>query len=257
MEEKNENALQKINSFYDDERECQIKKAEYFDKIAGLFYENNFGASSKSEVELLMFSIFMDEMIEHTKDDNGVLDYKECSDFKMAEMLGIPQQKIKSLKIKKQARYPVKFDWQKSFLSIKDSIVYDSDKKRIVIPVTDPNLYLAIRNFIEEHDGYIEIQRGSNVLQMRPSHFFALLYLGIDDEKEKQKVRDRFVKKLKEKNEAFDIDKIYTDKEMVNKVLEISDDVLSVFEVAAESIAGPLGLIFKSIRIIGKLVTKL
>ena len=46
MESKN--ALEIINEFYDDEHECINKKAEYFDKIAKLFYEKNFGSTNKS-----------------------------------------------------------------------------------------------------------------------------------------------------------------------------------------------------------------
>lgn len=247
-----ENALKLINHFYEENNEeLQKKKAEYFDKIAELFYQNNFGSANKSEVELLMFSILMDEMIEHYKDKNEVLDYKACSDYKMSALLGIPQQKVRNLKIKKQARYPQKFDWKKSFIAVKDSIVYDSDKKRIIIPVTDPNLYLTIRNFIEEHDGYIEIQRGSNVLQMRPEHFFNLLYLGIEEE-EKEMVKRNFIKTIKEKNEENNIEDIYTDKELMDKALSVGDNVMEFFETVVEGVSNPLLTILKTIRYIGK-----
>lgn len=256
MEYEKENALSRINSFYSEEEECKKKKAEYFDKIAELFYDHNFGATTKSEIELLMFSIFMDEMIAHNQRDDGVLDYKECSDYKIGKLLGVPQQKVSTLKIKKQARYPQEFNWQKSFQSIAKSIVYDAEKKKVIIPVTDPNLYLAIRNFIEEHDGYIEIKRGNNVLQMRPEHFFNLLYLGVESEKEKQKIRKAFIKELKEKNETDDIGEIYTDKEVMDKALEIGDNVWEFFETVAESLDNPLLLMIKGIRTIGKVVSK-
>ena len=118
MENNKENAIEKINSFYEDEQDCIKKKARHFDEISKLFYDGNFGSANKSEIELIMFSIFMDEMIEHYADKNGVLDYKECSDYKIARLLGIPQQRVKTLKIKKQARYPVEFDWKKSFETI-------------------------------------------------------------------------------------------------------------------------------------------
>jgi len=249
-------ALEKIESFYTDENELFRRKAEYFDRIANLFYTGNFGVASKAEIELLMFSIFMDEMIDHNSDDQGVLNYKNCSDYKMAEMLGIPQEKIKGLKIKKQARYPRYFDWKKSFRSIQDSIVYDADKKKIVIPVTDPNLYLSIRNFIEENDGYIEIQRGTNVLQMRPDHFCILLYLGLEDEKEKKKFQKEFVKKLKEKNEGWETDNILTDKEVTALAMNTGDDVFELFESIAEGIENPLLGVIKGIRTIGKIINR-
>lgn len=250
------NALDMINSFYGEEKNLVEKKAEYFDQIAQLFYKGNFGAATKSEIELLMFSILMDEMIDHNQDSSGVLDYKACSDYKMAEMLGIPESRIKTLKIRKQARYPKEFDWKKSFESLKDLIVYDIDKKRIIIPVSDPNLYLAIKNVIEENDGYIEIQRGSNILQMRPEHFFILLYWGLENEDEKESIKKNFTRYLKEKNEKNDIDDIRTDKELADAVISTGGDILDLCEVVLENITNPGMLILKSIRVIGKAVKK-
>lgn len=251
-----ENALDKINSFYSNDEERKKKKAEYFDKIAQLFYAQNFGAANKSEIELLMFSIFLDEMIEHNCNEENVLDYKECSDFKLGKMLGIPQEKVKTLKIKKQARYPKEFKWQKSFLSIKEAIRYDVEKKKIIIPVTDPNLYLSIRNFIEENNGYIEIQRGTNILQMRPEHFFSLLYLGIEDETKKIETRNAFIKKLNTISELNDIGSDGSDNDVVNRIFNIGDEVLELFEDVVTDLDNPFLLIIKSIRKIGKIAVK-
>lgn len=64
-----------------------------------MFYCGNFGATNKSEIELLILSIFMEEMTKHNSYD-GVLDYKRCSDFNMAKLLGIPQEKVRTLKSK-------------------------------------------------------------------------------------------------------------------------------------------------------------
>ncbi len=61
------------------ESELLEKKAEAFDKIAEMFYDRNFGATSKSEIELLMFSILMDGMI-HKYSNGDVLDMNACSD---------------------------------------------------------------------------------------------------------------------------------------------------------------------------------
>ena len=75
------------------------KKAAMFDKIADMFYKQNFGTTSKSEVELLMFSIFMDEMIETYADKTtNVLNYNACSDYNIGKMLGIPQEKVRRSK---------------------------------------------------------------------------------------------------------------------------------------------------------------
>lgn len=247
------NALEEINSFYDDDLKCKLKKAEYFDKIAKLFYCGNFGSTNKSEIELLMFSIFMDEMITHNS-SNGVLDYKKCSDFNMSKLLGIPPERVKTLKIKKQARYPQEFDWRKSLESIKNSIVYDIDKKRIIIPVNDPNLYLAMKNCIEEHDGYIEIQRGTNVLQMRPSHFFILMYWGIEKDDEKKVIKERVLAELRAKNLDNNLDNSCDDAKMIDKIIEIGDDTLDFFEAVVEDLNNPALLLIKGIRTIGRIV---
>lgn len=249
------NALEEINGFYDDNLECKLKKAEYFDKIAELFYCGNFGATNKSEIELLMFSIFMEEMIKHNSYD-GVLDYKKCSDFNMAKLLGIPQEKVRTLKIKKQARYPEEFDWRKSLESIKNSIVYDSDKKRIIIPVNDPNLYLAIKNVIEEHDGYIEIQRGANVLQMRPSHFFVLMYWGIEDDEERKYIKKKVIAELNAKNIDDNLDESCDDTKMIDKIIGIGDETLDFFENVVDGVTNPALLLIKGIRTIGKIVKR-
>ena len=140
--------------------------------------------------------------------------------------------------------------------SIKDSIEYDSLKKRIIIPMNDPNLSMSIRNFIEEHDGYIEVQRGMNVLQLRPEYFFSLLYLGVESDEEKEKIQKVFIKKLREKNELYDVDSILTDKEMTDLIINTGEEVLDFFEELAECIDNPLVAILKGIRKIGKVIKR-
>ncbi len=60
----------KTNEF-DISKMSEHKKAKAFDKIADLFYKQNFGTTSKSEIELLMFSFFMDEMIDTYADQKN------------------------------------------------------------------------------------------------------------------------------------------------------------------------------------------
>ena len=40
------------------------EKAELFDKIAANYYDTNFGSFSKSQMDLLMFSIYIDKLID-------------------------------------------------------------------------------------------------------------------------------------------------------------------------------------------------
>ena len=167
-------------------------KAAAFDKIAELFYDKNFSSASKSEIELLMFSIYMDAMIDAYRKEDGVIDYVQCSDYEIAKQLGLTQDKVRNLKLKKQARYPVVFDWQKSLESIKDNIRLDAGAKRIVIPVTDPNLNVEIRNFITSHGGFVDFESGKDYIRIRIEYFLMLMYetLYVDD-------KQKFVKEMK------------------------------------------------------------
>ena len=224
------------------------KKAEAFDKIAQMFYEGNFGTATKTEIDLMMFSIYMDAMIEKYQDNSGVLDYSACSDYQIGKKLGIPQEKVRNLKIKKQARYPYEFDWRKSLEAIQNDIVYDEQKKKIIIPMRDPNLYNEIRNFIEDKGGYIEIQRGNNCIQMRPEFFFLLLYKAMDSEEDREMIRKEFAKKLREHNEKVDIEDIKTDKELSELALTYGDNFFELALSIAEGVSNPLVGVIKCIQ---------
>ena len=249
------NAMDLFESCYSGE-DLIKKKAKAFDDIAMLFYDRNFGSSSKSEIELMMFSILMDAMINKYANDNGVLDYNMCSDYNMGKALGIQPSKVTTLKKNKQARYPVNFNWQQSLKMIESNIRYSKEKNKIIIPVRDPNLYIEIKNFIEENGGFIEMQYGSNVIQIRPEYFFLLLYNGISDEKERAKIRDAFAIELKNKNKINDISSVKTDDDVNRIALDLGESTLDVLESLAEGISNPLVGIIKCLKLGAKLLNK-
>lgn len=249
------NAMDLFESCYSGE-DLIKKKATAFDDIAMLFYDRNFGSSSKSEIELRMFSILMDAMIDKYANDNGVLDYNMCSDYNMGKALGIQPSKVTTLKKNKQARYPVNFNWQQSLKMIENNIRYSKEKNKIIIPVRDPNLYIEIKNFIEENGGFIEMQYGSNVIQIRPEYFFLLLYNGVSDETEKAKIRKAFATELKNKNKINDISLIKTDDDVNKIALDLGESTLDVLESLAEGITNPLVGIIKCLKLGAKLLNK-
>lgn len=221
-------------------------KAEAFDKIAELFYSKNFSASSKSEVELLMFSIYMDEMISNCKNSDGTIDYSVCSDYEMGKQLGITQERIRTLKVKKQARYPVEFRWQDSLLSIKDSVRYDNSINKIIIPTRDPNLYNEIRNYIEDHGGYIEIKRSGNYIQIRPEHYFMLVYEELS-EADQNKCRKELEKELCKHNKGNEIAEVKNARDVMKNVATIAKFGLNVFSAIESASGNPLWIILKAI----------
>ncbi len=215
-------------------------KIRSFDKIAGLFYNGNFGATSKSEIELLMFSEYMDMMIKKYEKEDKTLDYNECSDFKISRDLGITNERVRTLKLKKQARYPHKFDWEKSLVSIRDNIRYDEGKKKVIIPVNDPNLYNAIREFIEEKGGYIEVQRNSTCIQIKPEYLFMLLFEA-SNEDDKEKIE----KELRRHNGDDHIESYESRYERINHILGIVENSLGILGNVSELSSNPLASVVK------------
>lgn len=226
------------------------QKIKGFDRIASLFYEKNFGSSSKAEIELLLFDIYLEAMIAKYKDPiTEVLDYNACSDYRIGNELGIPQERVRTLKIKKQARFPISFDWRQSLLAIKENIYYNKQSQRIIIPIRDPNLYNDIRNFIEDCGGYIEIQRGSNVIQMRPAYYFMLFYEGLNEE-DQGKCRKALEKELKKQGKKdFEIPSIESKRETLNHILAITENVTGMIGSVFSLFSGnPLAIVYNSIK---------
>ena len=113
----------------------------------------------------------------------------------------------------------------------------------------DPNLYNEIRNYIESNNGYIEIQRGNNVLQIRPDCYFDLLYM-TENEDNKKKLQNAIVKKLKKQNEEQGeiFDKVKTDKECNCRALKLGKKSMEfLIETVSniKSLNSPLALIIK------------
>lgn len=148
------------------------EKIDAFDRIAKHFYDMNFGSASKADIELLMFDIYMQKLIGGNTDADGVMDYVACSDYKISKKLGITQQRVRNLKIKKQLVYPNEFEWKKSLASLTNNARMENSM--IVINIPDPNLYYEIQNFIEEKGGYIDVQLNSKLLKIRPEYFLML-----------------------------------------------------------------------------------
>lgn len=200
-------------------------KAEAFDELAELFYNRNFATASKSEIELLMFNFYLNATIDFYKNEQNVLDYTKASDYQMAKQLGITQEKVRNLKVKKQARYPVEFKWQESLESIKDNIRLDG--KRIIIPVSDPNLRIEIKNFINENGGFVDVESGKDYLRVRIEYYLMLMYYTLDIENQK-KFCKAIKKQLKKNNGNEDIFDDTNKIELANSMLSLAN---SGFEI--------------------------
>ena len=169
-------------------------KAAAFDKLAEEFYFGNFGSMSKSDLEVLMFSIYIEQILKQSEED-----FSFYSDYALSKQLGITQTRVANLKVKKELRYPYQgFDWKTSFQRILKNARFEDEKIRLHIP--DKNLFLELKNAVEESGGYVEMQLNPSLLQISPEDFVALMMV-TGAEKSRERVRAELREQLKEKGQ--------------------------------------------------------
>lgn len=183
----NEDRLARYKELFSEE-----DKARAFDKIANQFYAGNFGTMAKSDMETLMFSIYIEQILSKSEDD-----FHTYSDFRLAKELGIAQSRVSSLKVKKQLQYPHEFRWRDSFAHISENARYENGKIKIQIP--DINLYYEIKNAVEEAGGYIDVTLTPKLLQISPEYFLDLL-VAVSETQQREQLRKELRNKIREKN---------------------------------------------------------
>lgn len=139
------------------------EKVALFDKIEKNYFRQNFGTMSKADFELLLFS----EYIEHCMNENNPYD-----DYSLSKELGITQSRIRSLKERKELKYPYKdFDWKNAFAASVKYAKYDADDHYIKMIIQDINVMNEVRNHIEKAGWYDECSLNKKLLSI-PLDFF-------------------------------------------------------------------------------------
>lgn len=183
-----EDQIRKYNELFPDEK----TKAKAFDAIAEEYYYGNFGSTSKVDLDTLLFSLYFDQLLKKYP-----YNYDAFSDYTMSKLLGITQTIIRSLKERKELRYPNnQLDWKNAFAKLAENFVYEDEKIKLMIP--DKNLFLEIKNAIESKGGFIEIQLSSNLLQVRPPFFLDLL-MAIEGEHDQTDITKEIQNKIRMK----------------------------------------------------------
>lgn len=201
------------------------EKAKAFDEIAEHYYFGNFGTMQKSDLETLIFSLYLDKILEQTEDDMN-----SYSDYTLSKYLGITQNRVSALKIKKELKYPyIGFDWKKSFGRISQNARYEDGKIKINIP--DKNLYLELKNAIESSGGYVDVQLNPTLLQIAPEYFIDLLMI-ISEESDRNLIWEKLKKTLKNHNQNdYDIEKL--GKKSISEILKGSKKDIA-FNIVSE-----------------------
>lgn len=211
-------------------------KIRAFDAIAEKYYKCNFGTCSKSEMDVLMFSLYIEQIL---KKNN--VDFTSYSDYSLSKQLGITQAQVSNLKVKKELKYPYDdFNWKKSFALVIKNAWYEDDSIKMHIP--DKNLYIEIKNAIEENGGYVDVQLNKNLLKVP---ICCLLDLLIDIEAPVDRIK--FVEMIKEKiKESNQIDEIINQKELKEILKDkMPDIVIDVFTSLIPVFGSQVGAMLK------------
>lgn len=210
-------------------------KVRCFDELAAHFYNVNFGQMSKADTELMMFNFYLRQMIDAHKAADGSIDYNECSDYKISQDLGITQQRVRNLKIKKQLVYPVDYEWEIAFAKLIKNARYDPITQKITLNIPDPNLFIEIQNFIESQGSYVEKQLNSKILQIRAEYFIGLV-VSLEPEESRKKIIKNLKKQLHEsdkENAAFDSKNI--GKTLMNGGINLVDTAANLSTILSPS----------------------
>lgn len=144
------------------------EKAAIFDKIAENYFNRNFGSMSKADFETLLFSEYIEQCI--SKD-------LAFDDYTLSKQLGITQSRIRSLKERKELKYPHKGDyWKQAFASSIINAKYDKDAKRVKVIIQDVNVLIEVRNFLEQNGWYDEYQLNRKLLQVSLECFIDICF---------------------------------------------------------------------------------
>ena len=215
---------EKAKKIYNHLFDTAESKAKAFDAIAEKYYFSNFGSVSKSDFEVLLFSLYIEQILVKNE-----ADFSAYSDYTLSTQLGITQSRVSSLKVKKELIYPHEgFEWQDSFLRILPNVIYEDGKIKLYIP--DRNLYLEIKNAIENSGGFIEVQLTSNLLQVRLEYFLDLLIIA-DKTKSEEELRRQIIDTIGKENKEINL----REKEPIGKaLLKKAPDV--IIEIAGNCI---------------------
>ena len=207
------------------------EKAEYFDILSNMFYDHNFGTLSKAEIDLMMFRFYLNKRVRDNINSEGVVNYNNISDFRIAKELGLTPNRVRNLKVRCQMKEPINFSWQKSLKKLIDTARMDKASHKIIISIPDPNLHLEIQNYLEEHNLFHEAQLNSRLLVLRPE-----VYLALSIEAEKDLDEKKLIGKLK---------KVFKETEKANSRLDAADPISIIKELisTAENVEAAVNMI--------------
>ena len=134
------------------------ERRELLDKLCSKYYNRNFGNISKSEIDLIMFHYYVEEL----KNNN-----KDTSDYTISKSLGISQLRVRNLKQKDYLQNPPadSLSVQDIFIKLLETARIVKNEDKLEIFVKDVNQMMEIRNFLEQHECYDDYTLNPKILK--------------------------------------------------------------------------------------------
>ena len=152
-------------------------------------FTRRFGTFSKSDYEVLMFTIFLDSLSSHARD------------YDISIALGITESKVRNLRVRSQLLYPKELKWQDELAAAVKYGSYDPESKLITVTIEDPSVQSLLKNIIEKNFG--TVGQSLNVKHMvLPIDSFLILsaYAEKDPESTLDKLNSMVLKQTKNVN---------------------------------------------------------
>ncbi len=215
------------------------EKIDLFDKIAAAYFNRNFGSMSKSDFETLLFSKYVEHLIRHDL---------PFDDYSVSKTLGITQARIRSLKERKELKYPYpEFNWRESFAREVRNAKYDETDHYVKIIIQDINVMNEVRHFVEEKGWYDECSLNKKLLKIPLACFVDIC---IEDESISELLSNDVKKKLKRiaqsDNEVQEFLKDFTKDGLKSFLMHAGKGALSVV-LSLIPFGGVAGIAFKAI----------
>ncbi|MBR5336810.1 MAG: hypothetical protein IK152_02380 [Lachnospiraceae bacterium] len=149
-------------------------KAEAFDKLAEMYYKTNFATTPKAEVDLFMFSVYLNRL--YQSEDVQEQDY---SDYSLSRVLGITQNRVSSFKERMELKYPREaYEWRESFKNVLPKAEFVDGKVQIYI--YDQRLFTELKNVIYLLGSYSEERLTKQLIVVTPPVFVDLMVEAFD-----------------------------------------------------------------------------
>ncbi len=133
-------------------------------------FTRRFGSFSKTDYEVLMFTIFLDSLPAPLRD------------YDISIALGITESKVRNLRVKAQLMYPRKLEWAEELVKSIEHGYYDRTTGQITVTFEDPSIQNLMKNKIEESFGTVGQTLNIKQLVLPIESFLLLAALAEQDE---------------------------------------------------------------------------